>query len=221
MPPISGSSSSSFTPAVDFIATQFTTQVQATGEPGAGNPDLCDAQDTLVGGLNSNPCIQGIRQQTQQEAKTYQPTLPLTIIGSHFGYLSGLPWAGAQPPYIVISNDDASHGGANPWSTDGGVGGALGLCQIYISDWTDGTISLQVGLPTQALNGAGTVLSPLTDMGPVSFFQPTSGTVNCPVSVNDNIQVTVTNPQQPQNSPGKLAKPSGTGVLSIRNTTPL
>jgi hypothetical protein len=215
-----GSSSGSFTPAVDFVATQFTTQVQVSGEPGAGNPSPCDSPDALTrNGVNSNGCIQVIRQKPQQEINTYYPPLPLTIIGSSFGYLSGLPWVGTNPPNIVISDDGASNpSNPTPWSTNDGN---LGNCQVYISDWTDGRISLQVGLPQSLTDNQGLVtLSPLTDMGPLTFFQLSSGTVNCPVSVNDNIQVTVINPQQPQNTPGKLAKPSGTTVLSILNTTP-
>jgi hypothetical protein len=76
-----------------------------------------------------------------------------------------------------------------------------------------------VGLPTQVFNGFGTLLSPLTDIGPLSFFEPTPVST-CPVTYGDNIQVTVTNPQQPQNAPAMLAKPSGTKVLSILNTIP-
>jgi hypothetical protein len=208
------SGSSAFTPQMDFLATEFTTQAMISGEPGYSSnpsttPSPCDAADTAVGTGNSNPCIQ-IIQQGLQDSSQYQPGLPLTIVGSGFGYLSGLPWAGANPPYVLIHDITAG------WSTNDGN---VGNCQLYISDWTDSTISLLVGLPSPdpgVQNGEGTVLSPLTDMGPKSFFQAAPAST-CPVTVGDKINVTVTNPQQPTNTPGSLANP--TGAL-VKTTTP-
>jgi hypothetical protein len=65
----------------------------------------------------ANPCIQIIAEATQAENITYQPPLPLKIVGTGFGYLpSPLPWAGTlplvvgmPPPYVVISDDGASN----------------------------------------------------------------------------------------------------------------
>ncbi len=197
--PAGGTSGSSVTPSIDFVATQFTTQVQSDSQDPSGVCALSDASNGSGG--STNPCIQIIQQKTEQEVNTYQPAIPLTIVGSGFGYLSGLPWAGVQsagvqPPYIVVSNDGGS--GTHPsWNTgDGG----LGACQMYIADWTDSSISVLVGLPQSATNSTGLSLSPLTDMDPVSFFQQTPVS-NCPIAINantgapDNISVTVTNPQ--------------------------
>ena len=195
-----GSGSAAFTPQMDFSATEFTTQAMISTEPGYGTPSPCSYEDTLSGGANSNPCIQVIKQEVQDSSQ-YQPPLPLTIVGAGFGYLSGLPWAGTSPPNVVVSDDDASHGGLNPWSTNGATG-SLGNCQVYISDWTDSTISLLVGLPQSIENGAHTVLSPLTDMSPSSFFQVAPAST-CPVARLDNINVTVTNPQQSANPPAR------------------
>lgn len=139
---------------------------------------------------------------------TYQPPLPLTIVGTGFGYLSGLPWVGLKPPYIVVSNDDASHGGQNPWNTGSGV---LGQCQVYIADWSDTAISLMVGLPQTVVNQASVTISPYTDMGPQTFFQQAPSS-NCPVSVNDNISVTVTNPQSGQFQPSLSFQVQVTGT---------
>jgi len=123
--------------------------------------------------------MQIIAQATRQESSTYQPPLPLKIVRKGFGFLSGLPPAMQNPPYVQI--DDITAG----WST------AEGTCQVTIADWTDTDISLPVG----AVDGAGTTLSPLRDMSPLSFFQPTSQAVNCPVAASDSINVKITNPQ--------------------------
>ncbi len=206
--PASNPSGSKVTPSIDFVATQFTTQVQSTSQDSGG---ACAHPDTSN---NTNPCIQVIQQITEQESITYQPPLPLTIVGSGFGYLPGLPWAGTAPSTVLITNDGAS-GTHNTWSTNDGN---LGNCQVYIADWTDTSISLLVGLPNSATNFNGLVLSPLTDMGPLAFFQQTPVST-CPIAINsvthapDNINVTVTNPQslQSETLPNAVGvKPTGT-----------
>jgi hypothetical protein len=182
------SGSSTFTPEIDYVGTEFTIQAMISGEPGYSSnptttPSPCASVDTAVGSSNSNPCMQVIKQKLQ-DANTYQPPLPLTIIGSGFGYLAGLPWAGTNPPYVLIQDVTAN------WSTNDGN---VGNCQVYISDWTDTSISLLLGLPQSVENGAGTQVSPLTEMSPASFFQSApAGT--CPVAALDKINVTVTNP---------------------------
>jgi hypothetical protein len=192
---------SKFQPQIDFVATQFTMQVRQLGEPANTTP-FCQNQYT---GAGSNTCVQIIEQATEAEVSTYQPPLSLTIVGKGFGYLSGLPWAGTNPSNVVISNDDNSHNGANPWHTTG-ASGQLGNCQVYITEWSDNKISLQVGLPTQVANPVQNA-TPYTVMNPLSFFQLISPTLKCPVSVvtgppvqADNITVLVKNPQQTGNS---------------------
>lgn len=145
-----------------------------------------------------------IKQETQDSGQA-QPPLPLTIVGSGFGYLSGLPWATQEPQYIDIQAYSAT--GKLLWDT------AAGNCQIYINDWTDTSISLLLGLPVGIQNGAGTALSPLTDMNPSTFFQAAPAS-RCPVAAGDLISVTVTSPQSGNNK--QLA--NSTSVLIITTT---
>jgi len=175
--------SSTFQPTIDFVATQFQTQVRQQGEPAHSYP-YCQNQDTTG---SPNHCVQVFNQLPQTELNAYQPPLPITIVGQGFGYLSGLPWVGTDPPDLVIYDETTG------WNTTNTLPG-LGYCQIYISDWTDGSISFQVGLPVGVTDDNGNVtVSPLTDMSPITFFQPTSNKVYCPIAYNDYISVTVTN----------------------------
>ncbi len=140
-----------------------------------------------------------------------QPPLPLKIVGTGFGYVSGLPLAMANPLNVVITNTSTAH---LNWSTNDN---SLGNCQVYISDWTDTAISLLVGLPGPgvAVNGAGTSLVPTRDMSPLSFFQSPVNT--CPVVAGDTINVSVTNPQHPGTT-SQLA--SATGILNYTTAIP-
>ena len=172
--PGAGTPQPTFQPTIDFVATQFQTQVRQSTEP-AHNSPYCQDQDTTG---SPNLCVQMFNQLPQTELNTWQPPLPLTIVGQGFGYLSGLPWAGASPTnpcsspvsplcYVVIEDNEARGGN---WTT------ASGTCEVYISDWTDGSISLQVGLPVNQTDGSSqsVVLSPLTDFSPWTVFQPTA-----------------------------------------------
>jgi hypothetical protein len=85
-------------------------------------------------------------------------------VGTGFGYLSGLPWAGTLPAPANLVVADTTQG----WST------ANGTCAVYISDWTDSAISLQVGLPTAPENSNTTPLYAITDMSPLTFFASAS-----------------------------------------------
>jgi hypothetical protein len=100
--------------------------------------------------------------QAPQNNSAWQPPLPLTIVGQGFGYLSGLPWVGLNPPKVDIQAYSQPPFDAADllWDT------ANGSCQVYISDWTDSRISLLVGLPQSPVNNAGQPLSPLLDMSP-------------------------------------------------------
>lgn len=198
------STSGTFTPEIFYVATQFTTQVKASGEPGTGNPSPCAAQDTLTGGgSNSNPCIQ-IFAQAEQNNSTWQPPMPLTIVGQGFGYLSGVPWVGPSPAYVDIQAYSAQPpAGSLLWDT------AFGTCQVYIADWTDSSISLLVGLPQNPENVASNPLSPATDMSPQTFF--------CLAAQGSYLQVKVTNPQATTNT-GTLA--AAQNVLAPGSTTP-
>jgi hypothetical protein len=102
-------------------------------------------------------------------------------------------------------------GGTKRWSTGDGT------CAVYISDWTDSAISLQVGLPTTPVNYNGAPLYAITDMSPLTFFAPSSG-VSCSISPGDSLTFTVTNPQQPGNTAAQVTvtvggTPTGSGSL--------
>ncbi len=195
--------SSSFTPQIDFVATQFSTQVLQSGVPTAAN-NYCTNADTTA---SPNPCVQTFQQAQQTEVNAYQPPLPVTIVGSGFGYLSGLPWAGTLPAPANLVVQDTTQG----WSTGSGA------CVLYVSDWTDNAISLQVGLPTTPENSNHLLLYPLTDMSPLTFFAPASS-VPCLISPGDSLTFTVKNQQQPGNTSAVVSvtavgTPTGSGLL--------
>jgi hypothetical protein len=178
-------------PAVDFVATQFPIPVDTSSVA------------TNCGDLPNN-CSQIITQSTQATANSagsWQPPLPVTIVGSGFGFLpdvpSAVPGSLTQPfPYLNIHNDNNS-GQHQPWDTDTNAD-----CQVYIISWTDTSISLVANLQTglqdayQIANAPDTYLSPLSDFGPSSFvaLAPTIQT-GCPVAYQDHLSFTITNPQ--------------------------
>jgi hypothetical protein len=130
------------------------------------------------------------------------PPVPITIVGSGFGYLSQiLPYAGPASSLVVPNTStallrvqDCIGGGSNCQTWDTATATA---CQIYLANWADSSVSLDVNLPTGTVNGMGNVLSPLTDVSPWTFF-PDGGnmaTQQCPVNPGDTLQVTVANAQ--------------------------
>ena len=162
--------------------------------------------------------MQVIAQATQVEANTYQPPLPLTIVGQGFGFLSNLPQLQyyTQPTstqYIEIQEWTAAPpNGQKVWDT----ANSTGNCQVYIADWTDTAISLLVGLPYGVQNLNNAPLNPLTDMSPQTFFQLTSGTVACPITQGYYLNVRITNPQSGTPTSGYAAQV----ISSTTGTTP-
>jgi hypothetical protein len=179
-------------PAIYFVGTQFSTPATAYESTNGVN---------CVTSTRPNPCNQVIVQSPQQTWQLpegeylWAPPLPLTIVGTGFGTLpnTGLPFAVHNPPYLNIQDCATDSKCTMPrWDT------RTAACQVYVSNWTDTAISLTVGLPAAATNGAHTLLPPLYDISPQTFFQflqPPS-TIVCPVVQDDILNFTVTNPQR-------------------------
>jgi len=139
------------------------------------------------------------------------PPLPVNIVGAGFGYLpqAGLPFAGPagslQGPggsqLLTIADD-----GSTSWSTDPGDPTYNPSCQVYIANWTDTSIWLEVNLPVDTVDyyqfnlGLASAISPLTDVSPLAFFPSTTGQnqMACSVGSGDAMTFTVTNPQSNQ-----------------------
>jgi hypothetical protein len=185
--PLACSSSSAGTPAVDFVATQFPTPVD--------DSSILDSPLSCTNLFASNTCGQLIAQAEQateltgewQSGATWQPPTPITIVGSGFGFMPGLPAvvpAGPTSAYLVVTDHTAG------WST----ASASADCQVYIANWTDTSISFLVGLPVGESNMYGAVLSPLTDLSPLTLSSSPATPV-CQISAGDSIYFKVTNPQ--------------------------
>jgi hypothetical protein len=156
-------------PAIDFVATQFPTPALTYFGPGVCN-------------ILPNLCSQIIVQSAQT---SWQPALPVTIVGTGFGFLPNvnLPLAVQDSPYLEISDAEASGGS---WNTATAI-----TCQMYIADWTETSISLAANLPAGATDAYGVVLSPVNDVSPMTF----AAAAGCPVAPGDLITFKVTNPQ--------------------------
>lgn len=205
-------------PTIQFAATQFSEPVTVWA-PAQTPPQDC----TLP--ITSNSCSQIVLQKTQTTELVGQapwtPGTPITILGTGFGYLTNspgglsdasLPYATSpQPlPYVLVSH--CPSGAACPpydWDTNST------LCQAYIANWTDTNISLIVSLPPNADDGYGILLSPLTDVSPMTFGTPPPtppAVLNCPVAAGDTFTLKVTNPQggAPVTSPAIPVSSTGT-----------
>ena len=139
--------------------------------------------------------IKALPAETDAFSAGAAPPMPVTIIGSGFGYLpETLPYVAQNPPYLRIRDDGHSTGGV-PWDTDGDPPSS---CQVYVANWSDTSISLVINVPIDAYNlylGTGDYLSPLSDFSPLTLFPNSYNTQSCPVGTNDVVEVTVTNPQ--------------------------
>lgn len=186
--------------AIYFVATQFPTPALT---------HALDTGDSCNTTQQPNPCNQIVVQGTQNTelpgGVAWQAPLPLTIVGSGFGTLAQLPYAGpanslpgtSGSPLLTIADDGNSSGGTTAWNTNGSA------CQMYIADWRDSSISLIANLPVNVHDSyqqaylLPAVLSPLWDYSPLTF----SAAAGCPVSYNtstgkgDNLTIAVTNPQ--------------------------
>ncbi|HUE03542.1 MAG TPA: hypothetical protein VMR62_28555 [Bryobacteraceae bacterium] len=181
------------TTQIDFVATQFPIPVDDSGI--AGSPAGCNSA------ISSNNCSQIVAQSTQYSelggGAAWTPALPITIQGQGFGTLTlgqsqqaqlpALLTSSTSPSYLTIQ--DCPNKGLLPCT--GGWSTPAQSCQIYVSNWTDTTISLVMNLPVGALNMANDILSPLNDYTPANFDAASA----CPINANDNLYFTVTNPQ--------------------------
>jgi hypothetical protein len=188
--PLVCSSGGAHSPAVDFVATQFPTPVD--------DSSILNSPQNCTNPFASNLCTQLIAQggQTtelpggwQTGASTWQPPTPITIVGSGFGFMAGLPLAvpaGTSPSYLTVHDTTAG------WST----ADSSADCQVYIANWTDTSISFLLGLPVGETNMYGTTLSPLADVSPITLSGTGSaGGPVCTVAGSDTLRIIVTNPQ--------------------------
>jgi hypothetical protein len=182
-------------PEIYFAATQFAT------------PATTQFGQSCANATQPNPCNQIIEQtpQTTESFGTWQPPLPVTIVGTNFGFLpsGNLPQAVASSNYVEVSDDGAGSG--LPWDTNN-----FASCQMYIANWTNASVTLAANLPVGVtdLYQTAVVLSPLADVSPLTFgAAPPFSTTGCPVASGDNLTFTVTNPQS--------------GVTSIPITVPV
>jgi hypothetical protein len=150
--------------------------------------------------------IYALSNQSDAFSSPTPPPLPVTIVGTGFGYLPQTLPAAVQSSSFLEIHDDMAAGGS--WDTNGPAS-----CQMYIADWTDTSISLVANIPLSATDDASTdVLSPLSDISPLTFFTSAASqnTWNCPVANGDTLTFTVKNPQHTGATPGSDAVCVGT-----------
>jgi len=157
--------------------------------------------------MGSNLCSQIVAQSTQVTEESggasWQPALPITIVGSGFGALTFGSSLQAAIPAVITSSTSPNYltiydcGSGTLGSGCSGWTSPATHCEIYVANWTDSTISLVVNLPVNKQNyyqnvflGSGS-LSPLADFSLNTF----SESPNCSVSTGDNLYFAVTNPQ--------------------------
>jgi hypothetical protein len=163
---------------------------------------------TGVGTCNS---VSQLTWQSDAFVDPTPPPVPITIVGTGFGYLSAaaqgvntqfVPWAGPASSLVTT-------GGAPLLRIQDCIGGQQGCatwdtaqnpaCQVYIANWTDSSITLDVNLPVGVTNLYSQTLSPLSDFSPLTFFFPDTAnggsTQQCPVANTDLLTITVANAQ--------------------------
>jgi hypothetical protein len=167
------------TPTINFAASLVSTEELST---------------CITGTLGTCNAINGLSTQTDAFTTATAPPMPVTIVGTGFGYLPEvLPYVTQTSSYIEVGDDGHSPSGT-AWDTN-----ASASCQMYIANWTDTSISLVLNAPINAFNlylGSLVPLSPLSDFSPLTLF-PDSGnnTQNCPTANGDVLKFTVKNPQ--------------------------
>ncbi len=202
-----GTTTSGLTTQIDFVATQFPIPVDDSNI--SGSPTNCNTA------MANNTCSQIVAQSTQVTEEmggaTWQPALPITIVGQGFGTLtfgsnpsqSQVPavlTSSTSPNYLTVYDCGGNTNDTNPaacaiWTAPTSVGGG---CEIYVANWTDSSISFMVNLPVNVEsmyqsnyeNPPG-YLSPLADYSPLNFAAASA----CSISGSDNLYFKVTNPQ--------------------------
>jgi hypothetical protein len=161
------------TPTINFVASLAPSE----------DPSSCVNTDP-VGTCNS---INALSTETGAYGTTYPvtPPMPVTIVGSGFGYPGEtLPYVAPNPAYLQIQDDGKSTGGTTAWSTNGTTGingGQASNCQVYIANWSDASISLVINAPIKAYNlylPTGDYLSPLSDFSPLTLYFPSPNGYN-------------------------------------------
>ncbi len=193
------SNTSPNSPQIDFVATQFPVPVDASLLTYPTSPQNCNTSYLT----QTTPCSQIVYQTPQSTgvaSGTLPPPVPITLVGSGFGYLPNLPQLMASctgscsSNYLEISSDGVGSGVT--WDTNSGAS-----CQVNIANWIDSTISLLANLPiniTDSYNSGTTLVSPLSDFTPWTLMPPPllpTANFNCPVVNGDTLTFVVTNPQ--------------------------
>jgi hypothetical protein len=152
--------------------------------------------------------VYALSNQSDAFSSPTPPPLTVAIKGTGFGYLPQILPVAVQTSSFLEIHDDMAAGGS--WDTNGPAS-----CQMYIANWTDTSISLVANIPISATDDASAnVLSPLSDMSPLTFFTNTSqNTWGCPVANGDTLTFTVTNPQH--TGAGPVSGPVCVGTPSI------
>ena len=190
------------TTQIDFVATQFPIPVDDSSF--TGSPTNCNTA------MANNTCSQIVAQSTQVTEEmggtAWQPGLPITIVGQGFGTLTfGSSPSQAQIPAVVTSSTSPSYltvyncgGGTNSDPSKCAVWTAPNSnCEIFVSNWTDSSVSFMVNLPVNIQSmyqqnvELGGYLSPLSDYSPLNFAAASA----CSISGGDNLYFKVTNPQ--------------------------
>ncbi|MGD0360743.1 MAG: hypothetical protein ABSC93_07715 [Bryobacteraceae bacterium] len=216
-PPLNCRASSPATPQIFFAATQF--PIPAITEFGqtecASQPGFCSQilpQSALAALLPSETA--------------WQPPLPVTIVGSGFGYLpQPLPFAGPASSLVgpagqfLVITDAGNGNGGDAWSTNPSDSTYTTACQVYVADWRDTGISLIANLPTgvtdsyQQQHAPGATLSALVDFSPLTLAAaPPFGKTGCPIAAGDILTFTVMNPQNGQTSTAQVTVSPATGT---------
>jgi len=191
-------------PVIDFVATHFPVPVDASTTLYPGS--LQDCYEAYAS--ETTPCSQIVYQYPQgtgTASGTLLPPVPITIVGSGFGYLPNLPQlmtscgggVSCASNYLEVS--DCAAGNTCPlpdayaWDTSGGA-----ACQVYIADWTNTSISIIANLPTGVTDlYSGATVSPLSDFSPLTISPAAGASFACPVAASDTLRITVINPQNP------------------------
>jgi len=172
----------------------------ASGPPETTASEVYSADcGQAVGYCNS---VNYLWEQTDAFTLATPPPVPIAIVGTGFGYLPQqiLPFAGPASSLItsggasVLQIQDYPGPSGTAWNTTDNP-----ACQLYVANWNDEGISLDVNLPTNETNGLGFALSPLSDFSPMTLFFPDTesgaSTQQCPVASGDTLIITVSNAQ--------------------------
>jgi hypothetical protein len=189
------------TPGINFVASLVPLEKASS----------CVAVTTTPGYCNS---INYLPTQTDAFSAPTAPPMPVTIVGSGFGYYpQTLPYAAQNPQYLQINDD--GNGSGTPWNTAGTTVLPIAACKVYVANWSDTSISLVINAPIEPYNlylPPGDYLSPLSDFSPLTLFPSPSGynTQVCPVGTGDTLTFYVTNPEYTGSGTNSLAVCVGT-----------